>query len=484
MLREVVQRDFSGGIWRDPDAPANAVNDAVNALVGDQDTPSLEKRGGTSYVTTSDAGETLLGIAAMHLPTVGDVTLAWGATKLFRVSGTTFVDLLAGSIPKALVRWAAVGSYWLTPSAGMSNAVTEFDGTTVFAGTIYGSVTSISAIAACGTVPRLLIGDGTKVWFSEPGDHTTVSSTSYHEMPNRTQVVGLDAIGDTAIVFTTNGIYTISNMDYDPVDDNGNIQHSVALATKDVILWGDAGVAAFGSALVVPAIDDVVIFAPGAPATAISKGIRGLYRSYVKAGYKPGLAYVHRGHYVLPVVNSSNVLVDTFVCRLDRGTPAWTRWSGHAGCIAYATKVGSSSARSPKLYGISGQRVIDLSDCFVPAAANKNDADGTPPEFNVILERRVTPGTRPVTVKTARIRYQLTDDATDNPTLIANASVDAGTTLATLTGSAPGTTNEANYTWGVARAAVRVKLQLTSSGASSALKLHEVTFRVRVSGKR
>jgi hypothetical protein len=69
----------------------------------------------------------------------------------------------------------------------------------------------------------------------------------------------------------------------------------------------------------------------------------------VKAGYQPGLATVHRGHYFLPIVNGST-WVDTLVCRLDLERSPWTRWAGHAAGTAYAVRVGATT-RSPKLFG-------------------------------------------------------------------------------------------------------------------------------------
>src|SRR5207237_7750618 len=100
-------------------------------------------------------------------------------------------------------------------------------------------------------------------------------------------------------IFTNAGVWGIFNLGLDLTDDAGNSQQRLELLARDVVLWGEPGLATWRSALVVPANDDVYLFdGVGAP-QPITGGARDLYRSYVKAGYQPGQGSVYRGHYVV-----------------------------------------------------------------------------------------------------------------------------------------------------------------------------------------
>lgn len=267
-------------------------------------------------------------------------------------------------------------------------------------------------LASVGTVPRLVGGMANRVYFSAPGDPFTKAATDYHELPAGEVVIGLEGVGDTCVVFTANGAWAIENMDFDPLDDAANIQHTVR-QLNEVVLLGDAGVARWRGALLVPAVDDVFLMPLDGEPIPVSEGIRPLYRKYVRDGYSPGIATVHRGHYFLPIVNGTT-LVDVLVCRLDRpygnqysrsGYP-WTRWSGHAAGIAYTQRIGATT-RSPKLFSIAGLRVTELTDAWAPSASNAAEADASVHTFKVETRDLATPsrgkGSRVTRVK---VRYE------------------------------------------------------------------------------
>jgi hypothetical protein len=76
-LASTGQEDFSAGIHRGRKAPANAVYDAVNFLIGDDGL--LFRRGGNEYYTSSDASVSFVGVTAPYLPAVKAVrVVAWG----------------------------------------------------------------------------------------------------------------------------------------------------------------------------------------------------------------------------------------------------------------------------------------------------------------------------------------------------------------------------------------------------------------------
>jgi hypothetical protein len=268
---------------------------------------------------------------------------------------------------------AAGHVYSLGPTISLAN-------TTVAAGSARAYV-----IAGGASSPRLMLCSGNQIWFTEP-DALTFSANNNFMLPANVNIVGAQGDGDTALVFTTLGVWHLQNLSFDPVDDAGNPQWVVEQINHDVILWDDYGIAAWDAGLVVPAIDDVYLMGSDGGVRVVSEGIRPLYREYVQAGYQPGLATVHRGHYKLPILNGTTV-VDTFVCRLDRPTQTasgaviypWTRWEGHASGSAYAVLV-EEAAREPKLLGLAGKRVTDLTGTLGGQGAE--DADGNDIAFS------------------------------------------------------------------------------------------------------
>ena len=313
-------------------------------------------------------------------------------------------------------------------------------------------------------------------------------------LPAASLIIGADSIGDTLVLFTTAGVWTVSNASLDPVDDFGNIEWSQQQISKDAVLWGDPGIAGWNGALIVPAVDDVFLFTLDGVARPLSQSIRPLYRSYVKAGYQPGTATVHRGHYWLPIVNGT-ALVDTLVCRLDAGF-AWTRWSGHAAGGAYAQRVGSTT-RSPKLLGIDGQRVTDLTGTLVPSSSNAQDADGANFDFTITTrDYETSQGSQPGFVQRARAVYELTDDsngATAAPTVAIAFSSDqdagAWTNLSDKGqqggGAGWGTSAGDKYQWAnVGRRRQRIRFRLTFSGASASAILRSFKTLTRPQGRQ
>jgi hypothetical protein len=331
---------------------------------------------------------------------------------------------------------------------------------------------------------RLLVGYGNRVAFSDGSDTPWIfgndgtNLTAYHEMPTAATVIGLEGIGGAAYVFTTRGTYLISNLAFDPIDDVGNIQHTVE-QINELVLWGDSGIAKWRGAVLAPCIDDVWLLPGDEAPVPIGAGIKPLYLSYVKAGYQPGMATVHRGHYFLPIVNGTT-WVDTLICRLDREF-AWTRWSGHAAGLAYAQEIGATT-RSPKLFGIpaAGQRVTNLTDAWAPSASNASEADATTHAVKVETRDLPTPsrgkGSRVTRVK---VRYE----AAAAGAVAVTAAVATGLEGAAYTalslardtgGAASDGSDESEWTVVNVRApAVRFKLE--SSSALSSFTLRSVS---------
>lgn len=509
MLSSLSQLDYGAGIYRGRNAPESAVYDAVNALIDDEG--RLFRRGGTTYKSNANAGTTLLGIADFLLgadATTGDpsppITVFWSSTALYGLTysddATPTSNLLGVGVvvPRAFARGAGVANRWFVPTAAGTTAQLTYvtaGTTTPLTGAVNTPAKKAEFVATAGT--RLLATSANRAYFSARGDGTTFSSSDYHELPPPANIIGADSFGDTAILFTTAGVYAISNMSLDAVDAFGNIQMTVD-RVNELILWGDPGIARYAGALVVPAVDDVWLFGLGSPPQSITgdpadEKIRRLYRSYVKAGYQPGLAQVHRGHYFLPILNGTT-LVDTLVCRLDRGA-AWTRLSGHAASTAYAQRVGSST-RAPKLFAVSGQRVLNASDIFDPASSNATDADGTTSDCVITTRDYATGGNQQGFVQRIRVRYELVDDGnggTVAPTVAVAYSSDADSgVFTTLTEKAEqggatgwGVSDASKYQWAlVGKRRDRIRFRITVAGACASFVLRSIELLLRPTGKQ
>lgn len=348
------------------------------------------------------------------------------------------------------------------------------------------------ALAAVGTPARLIMAVDNRVFFSLPGQPASlddVAATNYHELPSAAIALGAEGIGNTCVIFTSDGVWAISNMDFDPLDDAGNQQHTVAQINKDIILWGDPGLAAWAGVLVVPAVDDVFLLGLDGAPVALSAAIRPLYRSYVKAGCKPGTAAVHRGHYFLPVVDASNTVIDVLVCRLDLRDrdgmrSAWTRWAGHAAGGAYAVRVGVAP-RQPKLLATTGLRVTDISDCFnVPGVGT--DADGTTPTFTVdTQDYPVGNGMRDAFVDRVRVEYEMAGAGSPAVTAGWASGVEgaAFTTVPAVRGG--GVSDGSDYSaWRIGKTRDRIRFRIQSTSAVTKMILRRLEVLVRPNGRQ
>lgn len=334
---------------------------------------------------------------------------------------------------------------------------------------------------------RVLIAVGNRVYFSAPGTPDGFDENAYHELAAGDLIIGVEGQGDSALVFTTRGIWRISNLSLDPVDDAGNVQHIVEQVNKDVVLWDDYGIAAWDTSIIVPAVEDVYLISPDFGLRVLSEGIRPLYRAYVKAGYQPGLASVHRGHYFLPIMNGAT-LVDVLVCRLDRPYPTqsgrilypWTRWAGHAASPSYAILV-SETTRAPKLLGLAARRVTDLSACMeATGGVATQDADSTTPTFTVILnDLPMGSGRNRGTAEKAITVYETTGGTPTITLSTATGPEGSSYTNATLKRGGGASTGTDYSAWKISRSADRIRVKFTTSSQVTSLILRSVELVFR-----
>jgi hypothetical protein len=271
-------------------------------------------------------------------------------------------------------------------------------------------------VATVGSPGRLVVAWDNRVQFSQT-EATNLgpifTQTDYHELPITATVTGLQGMGWDLLVFTTAGLYVISNMAYDLTDDLGNVQHRVDLVNRDLVLLGDQGLGSWRGQTVAPCVEDVYLVGRDGSAEAISQGIRPSYRMMVKQGLIPGIAAIHRGHYFLPMIDPESYLTqDMLVCRLDGAQPAWTRWWGQAGeCTALAVRQGAG-ARKPRLFGAASlpDTVVELTDCFDPEDSTGLDADGSAPELDIVSRKLEAAPQTAVSWLDMRLLYELSGD--------------------------------------------------------------------------
>lgn len=315
---------------------------------------------------------------------------------------------------------------------------------------------------------RILRTNGpTRMDFSQRNNVGAYNADDKYLFPG--SILGFAALRDTALVFTTGGVWAISNMAYSLVDvGTGDPQQRLELVNADMILWDRNGVASWAGALVVPCLDGVYLMdALGAP-VPISGRIADLYDGYVRAGHKLGGAEVVGGEYHLPVLNSSNGWVDTLVCRLLAShsgvTFGWSQLDGQG------AEVSGFAERSGVLLGASKRstsRVLSL-----PYRTSVlDDADGSAQGFTLTTIDYPTGNSVSNFVHRMRLRYS-------GGPVSAEVSLD-GAAFTALTDAASASGVE--KVWNVRAHARRVRFRFT---ATDPLTVKSVEVFVRHSGRQ
>jgi hypothetical protein len=324
MLSIREQPSFAAGMYQSvapEQIPPDGAWDIENGLL--EEDGAASSRGGSTYATTALSG-------------LRNLTWIWSG-----YIGTTAVTLVADSADYGNVSAGAIANL------GGAGRSTPAGRQAVMGSVLYlpGGLETISSVPAMAAAPakvapfytvvanRLLAGNGNRIDFSNIGVPGTFTPTDWHQLPDGVSLTGLEGLRDSAVCFTTHGIYVISNLALQLTDADGNVQHRVDRYSRDGVLWGDAGIAGWEGGLVAPMRDGVWLISLGVASEALqayqlmSRPVADLYKGYVEAGYSPGGAAIYRGHYILPIL-SSGACVDTLVCRLDmKGTP-WTRAVG------------------------------------------------------------------------------------------------------------------------------------------------------------
>jgi len=443
---KLAQVDFSAGMYRTgrrDGIPPNGFYDAANGLI--DGLGSVYKRGGTAYLASA--------FGAAGLRFIWDGWTAAGQ-KTIVATPSKFGTVAAGSVTNIN------GTGMTNPGrAAVFKGKVYLPGGSTYDGTTLGTCEkAVSFYATAGN--RVLAGEKDTIFFSEikfEPEKVTVEPDKYaandfHKLPGGVEILGLEGIRDRCAVFSTSGIWLISGLSKALVDGVGNVQQSLDLYNSNFTLWGNAGIAGWEGALVVPGTDGIYLMTLGVSSerhgfARISDPIVETYRSYVRSGYTPGQATVYKGHYLLPIIGAGDV-VDLLVCRLDLPGRPWTRLEGNGAKVAaLTTRVVSGASRTPELLGAlySSPTSRPITCSYLEPSANvETDHDGSQINFSLTSRAITTGNLVPNLVRRLRARYELTGASA--PTV--EAQVLAESEQAPVSGAKWGAFKWGGATWG------------------------------------
>jgi hypothetical protein len=404
------QDSFAGGMWSTPTKeriPANGCVSAVDALV--DETGALYRRGGCTNFTAASwpVSSQILWVWQGTL-TAGLRTVFATSTNLYSVTGGTITNLGAYTgMSGGANRPAVIGGVMYLPNGS------KYDGTTLAASAVAG--TYLVSIAN-----RIVTGLGDTVAFSGVGT-ATFAATDKWKIPGGANIIGLAALRDSAVVFTDQGVWVISNMAMNLTDPSGNVQQRLDLYSPDMVLWGNGavGVVGYQGGLIVPARDGVWLMRLGStsevrtPLELLSRPITDRYRAHIAAGRQPGEAAVFRGHYFLPVVQGFRNVLDFLVCRLDQPARPWTNFQGYGAAYGLTPSQDGQSLIGAMTYNSiqpTSSQLATMNYFDTTIGGGGDGAAGTQPTLDV-TSRDVLTGTDLTrsTVTKVRVGYRSYD---------------------------------------------------------------------------
>jgi hypothetical protein len=405
--RRTLVRDTTLGAWcvledESSGSPAVAVaslNLGAGGGIGSANTPAHAVLDGILFIAP---GTLYAGSRKTAAYSAGTVAVTNGSAIVTKAAGGFTANVDAGMLFR--VSSAVDGRYYAvtevisdtqvrlsSPFLGATNAAIAFSlaslGTiTTHTGNV---VTSFSAVAAVASRLALVATTATDALFSGGTDPDTGTlkhhefdiSTGRHVMPAGAEIKALASLRDRLFVFTTEGVYVISNMAYEIVDFAGNPQHRVELYTKDVRAVNQPSIVVWRDALIVPGVDDVVLLDGESAPVAISQGARRAWRTLITGGSVPGQAVVYLNYLVLPIGTQ------IWLFKMDAPVPdddgpifPMTMWSWGAlyGTTAFALRpVTSGSSGHVKVLGanpgVTG--IFNATECFLGGSAEEDHAN-------------------------------------------------------------------------------------------------------------
>jgi hypothetical protein len=471
--RHVAQDDFSAGVFINSsleNIPRNGLADAMNLLV--EDDRALRIRGGSRWAAPAlGAGSSIYWMWSGVIGSTQRTIVANGSGVAASDDSANTTSAIAAASPGRGPAVSLAG-YLFMPQSGVT-----------LTGAL--AVGAAPLIRQCYAVAgnRLWAADinSTRVDFSDVGTPGTFGATSFHQIAEG-GILGLMGLRDAVVVFTTAGVWVISNVGANLTDGAGNVQHRIDRYSRGLILWDANGLgAAYEGALVVPARDGVYLMSYGVASeapqafTLISGPISTLYRSYVAAGYIPGQPTVYRGTLLLPIRTSAGAFIDLLACRLDMPGFPWTRISHEAtGPLTVARSIFTSNLIGG---GVGDDRLMTLD--YFDRSLSTTDADAqTWPTF--ALFRAAAPPSNQATLVRFRLGYEQTGGtgtAASYQTLLGVPEALSGTA------GDNSLTERAPHTWRVARPAKYASVMVEQAGQPSVFKIKSAEWFIRDRGR-
>jgi hypothetical protein len=487
-LSEIRQDDFSAGEFRAVARhliPPNGAYSIRNGLLDEEGL--IYRRGGASYESDSGHGSGLTFVWAGMVGGV-DVTLIASDSSFATVASDGSVTDVAGG--------GLAG-----PAGAVQVGGTVFiDGGKTFNGTIVGTATQVADVYAA-TADRLIAMKDSTVYLAAPGDPTTFPTDDNIVVADSYKTIAGRVLGNRLLWFTERGMWAVNNLELDVTDALGNEQIGAQLVSSDLVAWGNAGIAMWRGALVVPALDGVWLVDGVSAPRLLSRSIAPMYREFVTEGMAPGIAAVHRDHYFLPVLSGA-APQKMLVCRLDRPVQTrvgevfpWTHFGNEASLLS-----GLAVRRDGSMVGAEGGSSARLvrTEFFDPEV-RAVDQDGSPASFAVTFRDFTSPAQD--TAMLFEARYQM-----DSGSLTASYSTAAPRASATVWGAfnwgdanwsslggddsltacaqvaPPAPTGSVPFRWRFPLRSRVLRYKLESTGALGAVKLWGIRVLKRASG--
>lgn len=413
---------------------------------------------GTAFLANVDAGMLILesdGASGFRFYTVKSVT----DNTHFELNEPFRGSTVAGHAYHLYRTAAAFGPGFASGYAAVANRLVAWVGDTLYESVI--------------DEPQRISGNGDKI-----------------VIPGGVRILGAEPLRDQLLIFTTGGLFVLSNVALDLTDNAGNPQQRLELVNSELILWAWEGVTNWRNALIVPAIDGIYIVDAVSAPVRISAGIQTVYDAAVVRGVTfgqgGGYACVHKGHYLLPIRDNGSSNDRVLACRLiptrrGRGDVSfgWSQFVGHVYAVA-PTALETGVFASPELigYDITLQRLLTL-DWFGDDAA---DANGTAHVLEITTREYPVGGMFPSFVARFRARYELVN-AGGTSTLELAYSIDGGSWVA-LSSTAPEATLSSNgFPWDIGKNAHGIRFRIRTTGGATKAMLHALEVAVRQSGR-
>lgn len=486
--QNLAEADFSRGIVRDmprSSIPAGGVYDSADYLL---DQPGLaRKRGGTSYQSTA-LGATTTGVNFVSAAEFGAglKIVGLGADgHLYDATGGAVVDVGAFGI-------TTVDNPKLYPSGQL--LVPASDGTSVpkkiinTAGTVSFANLGGSPPAGkyvCIHAGRPVLGNSVAnpnrlQWGPAPNIEATWDVAASYTDVNHA-ITGLASIQGVMLSFSSGATERVT----------GSIPPNITGANMSLQTIGQVGcadarsIAAWGTYVVFAGQDGVWVcngagfdsVMEKADGSGILSYWRSLYSQVQAAGGAIAGGIYSKNYYFLSLTGISPQV--TLMCYLPHKT--WWRVTNIGGTSYSPASVGSDELYAGTANALPGNRVIKLSGIFLPAAANKNDANGT--AVTPMLETRMLgEGIGLKAYEHGHLTYDMRDAAADNPTMAVEVSkgLEASSAYAGVPESPMAeTTDSKRKRFRLNRDAQAIQIRLTQTNASSKTEIYAIEFEQR-----